>query len=158
MADERDALIAPMVPLGAIGARTAARLAAIGERFAERNGGEEPTYLCHVCRDTGYTSRQKPDKFGDLCWVASPCEGGERPCLGRPETPESGNEPSKPAIPGGIRIEAGYWARRLQPERGSKDKKAPPAAAAQFHRRERSHPHGADLRDAVQRILDAEGS
>lgn len=152
MADERDRLLEPMTRIGEVGPKTWARLAAIGEKFAERNGNQEPTYLCPVCCDTGFVIRPKPDKFGDMCTVATPCEGGERPCLGRQFISDA-----DPGSPGGISIEAGYWAQRLRPPRGVKDGQAHPAARAAFLRRMRSHPFGVELRDAVDRIIAAMG-
>ena len=132
MADERDALVAPMEPLVSADDRLRSRLDAIGVKFITRS--QEPTYRCHVCRDTGYTSHEKADKFGDVCTMASPCEGStERPC------------------PFGIPVEAGLWARDLNPRRG--DSVPPPDIADRYKQRLQEHPHGLALRDAVDRAL-----
>ena len=137
MADERDRLISPMEPLVAPAPleswerRVERLLFAIGARFLERDN--EPTYSCHVCRDTGYTSREKADKFGDPCSVATPCTGDEVPC------------------PTGIPVEGGLWARAMQPRRGES---APPSDIAEkYRRRLYTHPHGNELRAAVDRAL-----
>lgn len=127
MADERD--LRPMEPLGT----TEERLRRLVESFGARN--EDPTFECYACQDTGYTSRQVRDKtFGQLCSVSRPCSG----------TPER-------ACRIGIPIEAGLWSRAMNPHRGES---APPHGIAESYRRRlREHPHGNDLRAAVDRAL-----
>ena len=130
MADQRD--IAPMEPI-----RTAAdRLARLVDMFGERN--QEPTFECYACQDTGYMSREIRDKtFGQVCSVSRPCEGtARRACLGSPRAPS------------GLAIEAGLWVRaKVATDRGVIDA---------YRERLRRHPHGNELRAAVDRALARE--